>query len=250
MPAINPAKTGEPLKKFLLDLDFDALPEEPPPAPAGEEVAEGEEGAVDQELPPPPTFSEYELEEAKRVAWDEGHAAGVAEAAEVTERRHAEALAALAAGFAGVLAAQKDGMDSLRRDAVQLALAVIKKLHPEMARKHGLDEIAGVIHECLMQLDDAARLTVRVPPDLLDGIRAEANRIAEEAEFEGKMQFVADAKLASGDCRVEWGNGGADRDQALLWTEIDAIVARALAGMAAAPAAKPAPAAPAAPTRR
>jgi len=225
------------LKKYMFDLDFDALPDEaPPPEPVAVPV-EGEEMG---EAPPPATFSEFEMDEAKRQAFAEGHDAGVAEAAEVTERIHVQALTALSAGFASVLAAQKESLDALRREALQLAQAIVKKLHPEMARRHGAEEIAGVIHECLMQVDEAARLTVRVNPDLLEAVRVEAVRVSEEAEFDGKMQFVADAKLAIGDCRVEWGNGGADRDQALLWADIDAIVARAMAGMVAAPAAAPA----------
>lgn len=224
------------LKKYMFDLDFDATPMDAPPVV---EIAEPVEGETIEEAPPPPTFTEFEMDEAKRIAFAEGHTAGVTAATEVTERCTADALAALAAGFADVMAAQRDGMETLRREAIQLALAIIKKLHPEMARLHGLDEITGVIRECLMQVDDAARLTVRTHPDLLDGVRVEAARVAEEAEFDGKIQFVADAKLALGDCRVEWGNGGADRDQALLWADIDAIVARAVDGMRVAPGAIP-----------
>jgi len=211
------------LKKYMFDLDFDAQAPEPEPAPVPEEGAE-----APAEPPPPPTFSEFELEEAKRIARDEGHAAGVAEAAEVTERRRAEALVALANGFRNVMVAQHEGIDALRREGVLLGVAILKKLHPELARLHGLEEIGGVIRECLAQIEEAARLTVRTHPDLLDGVRGEAGRVAEEAEFEGKIVFTADPKLALGDCRVEWGNGGADRDQALLWAEIDAIVARAI----------------------
>lgn len=225
------------LKKYMFDLDFDAELAAEPELPA--EPAEGGEEAAVEELPPPPTFSEFELDEAKRIAFAEGHEAGVKEAAEVTERRQAEALTALAAGFAQVMAEQRVAVEALRRDAVQLAVAVTRKLQPEMARRHGTEEIAGVIRECLLQIDEAARLMVRVHPDLLEGVRAEAQRVADEAEFEGKILFAPDPKLALGDCRVEWGNGGADRDQALLWTEIEGIVARALDGMRTAAAAAP-----------
>jgi flagellar assembly protein FliH len=226
------------LKKYMFDLDFDAVPLEPLPTEIAEPI-EGE-AVIEEEAPPPLTFTEFEMEEMKRLGYSEGHDAGVAEAAEVTERRHAEALAALAAGFTAVMAAQREAMDALGRDAIQLAVAVVRKIHPEMARLHGLEDISGVIRECLLQVDDATRLTVRAHPDLLEGVRAEAGRVAEEAEFDGKMQFVADPKLALGDCRVEWGNGGADRDQALLWTEIEAIVARAIDGMRGAPGTVPA----------
>jgi len=210
------------LKKYMFDLDFDAIAPEPVAAP--EKPVEDGAG---EDAPPPPTFSEFEMEEAKRVAFAEGQAAGQADAAGAVERRRAEALTALAAG----LAAQKEGIETLRRDAVHLALAVIKKLQPEMARLHGIEEIAGVVRECLMQIEEAARLVIRVHPTLLDSVRADAARVAEEAEFEGKIIYTADPKLSVGDCRVEWGNGGADRDQALLWAEINTIVARAIDGM-------------------
>jgi flagellar assembly protein FliH len=216
------------LKKYMFDLDFDAVAAAQPAAPAEPEPAAEE---TDIEQAPPPTFSEFEMDEARRIAFAEGHDAGVAEAAAVTERRQAEALAALAAGFAQVQAAQRDGMEVIRRDAVQLALAIVKKLQPEMARQHGVEEIAGVMHECMMQIDEAMRLTVRAHPDVLEGVRAQAARVAEESEFEGKVVFTADPRLAAGDCRVEWGNGGADRDQALLWSEIETIVTRAIDGM-------------------
>ncbi len=218
------------LKKYMFDLDFDAIaPQQPDVAPE-----KPVDVSADEEAPPPPTFSEFEMEEAKRVAFAEGHTVGTVEAAAGTERSQAEALAALAAGLVKVMAVQREGIETARRDAVHLALAVVKKLHPEMARLHGLEEIAGVVRECLMQIEEAARLTIRVHPNMLEGVRTEAARVAEEAEFEGKILYATDPKLAQGDCRVEWGNGGADRDQALLWAEIDTIVARAIDGMRAA----------------
>ncbi len=221
---------AQPLKKYMFDLDFGSMEPVAPVAPVEAAVAaEGE--MLPEDAPPPPTFSEFEMDEARRIAFAEGHDAGVAEAAEVTERRQAEALSLLAAGFAQMQADQKNGIESVRQDATQLALSIVKKMLPAMAQRYGVDEIAGVIHECLMQIDDAQRLTVRAHPDLLEGVKAEAARVAEEAEFEGKIIYTADPKLALGDCRVEWGNGGGDRDQATLWADIEIIVTRALEGM-------------------
>ncbi|HEY1723567.1 MAG TPA: FliH/SctL family protein [Magnetospirillaceae bacterium] len=227
-----------PLKKYMFDLDFGSA------APlAAEELADTPiptEDEIEVDAPPPPSFSEFDMEEARRVAHAEGHEAGVAEAGEVTARRQAEALSALAAGFAKVELAQQQGIESVRRDAVQLAVSIVKKLQPAMAHRYGIDEIGGVIHECMMQIDEAQRLTVRAHPDLIEGVRTEAARVAEEAEFEGKIVYTADPKLALGDCRVEWGNGGGDRDQALLWSEIETVIARAIEGMRNAPGIAPA----------
>jgi flagellar assembly protein FliH len=73
------------------------------------------------------------------------------------------------------------------------------------------------------------RITVRVHPTLVEAVRQQCGRAAEAASFEGKLIVTADAKIAPGDCRVEWGDGGAERDQTRLWAEIDAVVERALA---------------------
>src|SRR3546814_7302027 len=47
--------------------------------------------------------------------------------------------------------------------------------------------------------------------------------------FEGKLVFLADERLKTGDLRVEWADGGAERNQKALWQEIDAVIARVLA---------------------
>jgi flagellar assembly protein FliH len=114
------------------------------------------------------------------------------------------------------------------RDAVAVALAVVRKLQPEMSRDHALDEIAGVIRECLTHIEKDVRVTIRVSPAHIDSIRHFANQAAESTGFEGKLVYAADPRIAFGDCRVEWGDGGAERDQARLWDEVDSVVARAL----------------------
>ena len=58
--------------------------------------------------------------------------------------------------------------------------------------------------------------------------------MAAQAGFEGKIVLLAQSDLQAGDVRVEWADGGAERDIGLLWREIDAIVERAVG---AAPAA-------------
>src|SRR3546814_8811652 len=47
--------------------------------------------------------------------------------------------------------------------------------------------------------------------------------------FEGKLVFLADERLKTGDLRVEWADGGVERNQMALWQEIDAVIARVLA---------------------
>ncbi len=222
------------LRKFTFDLSFD----EPEPPSAAAPAPEPEVEAPPPP-PPPPSYSQAELDQARKRAQAEGRAAGFREAEATTHRIQADALRALAVGLRDVAVAQRTAHEEMLKNAVELAIAAVRKLHPELARLHGTEEIGGVIAACLAQIDAEARITVRVAPGSIDEIKAVAQRIAAEAEFEGKLLFAPDPALAPGDCRVEWGGGGADRDQSQIWAQIDAIIARAADDLSAAKPAKP-----------
>ena len=223
------------LQKFTFDNDF-SQPKSAEDARAdidifGNNDAADEPMALEEEEPPPPpppTFSEDDLALAREQAYEAGRSAGVMEAEGATERLTANALHALNAQLQQAAAEQRDA-DNLRlQEASTVSLTVVKKLFPEMARQHALGEIEGVIHECLSQLDRDVRVTIRTNPAHADEVRLGAERAAQATAFEGKLVFSSDPRVAVGDCRVEWGDGGAERDQARIWAEIDAVILRAL----------------------
>ena len=165
---------------------------------------------------------------AREQAKEAGRQSGILEAEAATERLVALAVEAIAGHLQSLAAIQQAANEERVREAVAVAVAVVRKLQPEMSRDHALDEIAGVIRECLTHIEKDVRVTIRVSPSHMDSIRHYANQASEATGFEGKLIYAADPRLAPGDCRVEWGDGGAERDQARLWTEIDAVIARAL----------------------
>lgn len=216
------------VQKYLFDLDFDA----PPPRQDEEiELDTDIEMMVEppvEEPPPPPTFSEEELALARDQAYELGRQAGIAEAEAARERLLAMAMSSLVQQLRDLAATQEAANDSLMRDAVSVAMAVVRKVLPEVSRHHALDEIAAVVQECLGHIEKDVRVTIRVNPDHVDHIRQHANDIAEATGFEGKLVYAGDPRIAVGDCRVEWGDGGAERDQTRLWADIDAVISRAL----------------------
>jgi flagellar assembly protein FliH len=217
------------LQKFLFDLDFDA----PYPAPQFV-VAEPPEGEllpepIEELPPPPPSFSEEELALARDQAFQAGRTIGRDEAEKASERLTGQALAHLAQQFQELITDQLARHEQLVKDAVTVAVTVARKLIPEFIRRNGSDEIEAVVLECLSHLDRDVRVTIRVHPDLLDTIRDGAQRSADTVGFEGKLVFHGDARLGPRDCRVEWGDGGAERNEARIWSEMEAILARAIA---------------------
>ncbi len=222
------------LQKFLFDQDFGS-----PSRPTldvhltdglGPDDMAPPEDMVEEEPPPPPppTFSEEELQLARDQAFEAGRSAGISEAEAMTERLLALAQQSLGDALLRIAGAQEEANDRLVREAVAVAVEVVRKLYPEMTRHHGLDELEALLHECLSHLDRDMRVTVRIAPELLETVRTRADKVAVEVAFEGKLLFAADARIAPGDIRVDWGDGGAERDLERSWREIDAVLARAL----------------------
>lgn len=207
-------------QKFLFDTSFDR--EQTTKAKA--KVAAQ---AVPEE-PPAPSFSEAELAAAREAAFAEGKATGIAEAENCHAARLAGAVEALPSQIAQLAGAAATAEDERRRDSLDAALTVVRKLFPHLARSHGLEEVQAVIEQCLERLRDEPRLVIRCADADLDALRERAEQSAAHDGFQGKLVLLGDERLSSGDVRVEWADGGAERGQAALWQEIDAVIARAL----------------------
>jgi flagellar assembly protein FliH len=209
------------MEKFLFDTSFDTEKS------AAAKAAEAAKKAA-EEIPPAPSFSEEQLEAARQAAYDEGKAAGLAEAEASQTKRLAQAVEALPPQLAELAQDLETHADDRRRETLDAALTVVRKLFPNLARAHGLDEIQSVVDACLERLRDEPRLVIRSSDGDLDALKEGIEQSAQQSGFEGKLVFLVDERLADGDLRVEWADGGAERDQAGLWKEIDAIIARAL----------------------
>lgn len=209
----------------MFDLDFD----HPTPAEPRATEAEAEPEAPEEpEPPPPPTFTEEELAIARDSAYAEGRESGRAEAMETLEQATAAALTAITGHMDALFGRQEEANDANARNAVRVAMAVLHKILPAACEKHAFDEVAKVVEEVVGHILDEPRIIVRLAAALVDPVRDRLEAVAQAHGFEGRVVVQADPRLAAGDCRVEWTDGGAERDQARLMQEIEAAVARAL----------------------
>jgi len=187
--------------KFLFETEFD--------------IGEGGVMRADAER-----FTQDDLDAAR----GEGHRAGAAEAElrerEASERRQAEALEGIKAHLATMAEAQTRILDETIRDATKLALAIAGKVAPELVRRQPMVEIEALIREHLQRLIDEPRIVVRVAESLLDPLKARIDQLAQGCGFGGKVVLIAEPTLASGDCRLEWADGGVERDTEAVAREI------------------------------
>lgn len=171
------------------------------------------------------------LADAETIGYRKGFAAAKAETeqhAAVALQRIAAALEALNRGLGAV-------ETRLETEAVEVAVAVAKKLVPELMTREPFAEIFALATDCFRHLVAAPHVVVRVNEWLHQGARDELERITHASGFNGRLVVLAEPDIAVGDCRIEWADGGVKRDQAATEAVIDEAVARYIAGRGGQP---------------
>lgn len=204
-------------EKFLFDFSFDA-----PGADARQR------GAV---TPADPVFSRGELDAATSRARDEGHAAGMAEALKRREQQVGNALDAIAERLGAILAEKASADRQSERNTIELTRAIASKLFPALLRKGALAELEAIVIQCMHDTIGEPRLVLRVPDAIFEAAQQRIAPLAASNGYPGKVIILVDETLGESDCRVEWADGGAERDIARSWRDIDTAIERALAAL-------------------
>ena len=212
--------------KYMFDVDFT-----PPRQRSPDVVKDRDESVVEPEAPPPAPavmFSEEELGLARDGAFDEGRQSGYAAGLEAGGVQIAKSLEALVAALPNLASVQTRANDLVLQDAIRLTQAVLRRAFPAIAESHAFDEVAKVVSDLIPHLLDEPRIIVRVALPLVETIRERLEQIAHSTGFEGRMVVQEDPRLKPGDCKVEWADGGAERDLTRLLAEAEHIIDRAL----------------------
>ena len=196
--------------KFLFETDFAAVSN-----PAERPVA-----VADHVL---------QIAEAESRGFGAGFAAADKERAAETERRTATAFEQIADGIDRLARGLAAIEARLEAEAVDVAVAVGRKLAPHLIEREPFVEIAALATECFRQLVTAPHVVVRVNDALHERARKELDEIARIRGFEGRLVIIAEPDIELGDCRIEWADGGLHRNRAVIDGAIADLVARYVA---------------------
>ena len=162
------------------------------------------------------------LTEAEANGYQKGFSAAAAEATVETERRIAAALEAICDSLKAIEA-------RLEAEAVEVAVAVAKKLAPELVSREPLAEISALASECFRHLVGSPHVVVRVAEPLYEHAHTRLTEIARNHGFEGRVVVLAAPEVELGDCRIEWADGGTVRDTEARQKSIEDAVSRYIA---------------------
>ncbi len=168
---------------------------------------------------------EAELARVQTEAYRNGLSAAEAK----IEGRAAAACERIAQGIAALTARLGAVEARLEAEAVEVAVAVARKLAPELVAAEPLAEIEALAASCFRQLIAAPHVAVRIAEPTYEAAHKRLEEIARLHGFEGRLVVLAEPGIALGDCRIEWADGGLARDRAATETAIGEAVGRYIA---------------------
>jgi flagellar assembly protein FliH len=196
--------------KFLFDMDFSA-PDKSRERPAtAVEIAQ-------------------KVAAAEARAYRDGYDAAQREAKVESDRRTALALEEIRLAMQGILMRFAGVATRMETEAVDVAVAVARKLCSELIAAEPLGEITGLVSDCFSHLVSTPHLVVRINSSLYEAARDKIERQAAQSGFQGRLVILAEPEIATGDCRIEWADGGVVLERAAIEAKIDELVGRYMA---------------------
>jgi flagellar assembly protein FliH len=196
--------------KFLFDLDFSS-PETARPRPVT------------------PAEIARQIADAEARSYRAGFDAARREVQAENERRTALAFEQIAVAIQGIAASLPGIERRMETEALDVALAVARKLAGELLAAEPLAGIAALVADCFRHLTATPHLVIRVNDQLYERARERFELLAGQSGFQGRLIVIAEPDIESGDCRIEWADGGVVRERAAIDAKIAELVRNYLA---------------------
>jgi len=171
---------------------------------------------------------EKRIEAASAESYSKGLEDGKAQALESIENHISSVLADVEAAAKGLLDERAKLEAQVRNDASQLAMAISSKLAPALVRHNPYGEIDALVTDCFEIFKDEPRLSLRVNDTLAEDMETRLDHLRIAAGFTGNVMIIPDQSIAVGDCRMEWPDGGAERNIGDVMEKVEEAVERFL----------------------
>lgn len=194
------------VRKFMFDRSFDP-------------------GAIQR--PPerkPVTLKPDEFDALKQESYESGFAAGQQAGADEHARKLLAVMERVVGKLDEAIAQQVEARKQQENDIQALAMAIARKILPDYLAKHGMGEMEAVLSRTLAEMIHEPRIVVRVHEPQFDDVNARIHAITTQKAYAGKIIVLADADIRPGDCRVEWADGGIERNTESTMKDIEAIL--------------------------
>lgn len=181
------------------------------------------------EEPPPPTFTEAQMEAAKKQAYAQGHEDALGESKASRSQFIAGLLEKIAMQTQALFGQEDAREKTYEREAVSLSMSVFEKLFPIYHEKHGFTELQDQLLGTLKSQEGLKSIHIRVATSYAEGIGSFMSKLSEK-NSDLRFKVTGDESLPEGTVHVAWDDGGAVRDAHALAAQIQDRIQEILAG--------------------
>ncbi len=158
------------------------------------------------------SYSQEEMDDAVRKAEETGYERGFRQAESEAEQRQEALMNEMNGKLSMMLADMATENSERENEAVQMALALVKKLLPSLEVQQAEAEVQKFLADNFSNFRREAHLSFAFNPQTVGAAAKIIAKLAEKNDFEGKISVHKDENLAAGDCRIEWENGGVEKN--------------------------------------
>jgi flagellar assembly protein FliH len=156
------------------------------------------------------------LEEAREEAFRRGHAEGRQAQRDDEANRLADAMAQIALQLRQAEAHLRATEEEARKEALHFASVFARKLAGKLVDQMPVVTIEATARAILNDLRGAPHVAVRVEPSLVDATKTRLALLLRENGIDLKLFVFPDPAVRTGDCRIEWAEGGIVRERQKL----------------------------------
>jgi len=170
------------------------------------------------------------LEKIRTEAFSKGEMQGLAQGREEKARELEGQIVTLLAKIQKEIGYLIQHTEQQQSDILELVhtftLKALQKIHPELSKQGEVAEICALMKMVMAEQLEEPRLGLHVHPDCAERMAPELDKLIEHGLYRGKITIFPDQEMQTGDCRIEWQQGGLERDVTGLTKAIEDILSR------------------------
>lgn len=175
---------------------------------------------------------EAEREAERQRSFEDGYRAGEEDALNKLEADILGSIETLISGYKQANVDFDSDLQKARNEAVEIAVAVAKKLSGKLVEQYPLDELAAFLEKTVQEIGQEVgqetNLIVRVAETLVSDVEARIGIVQASSSIPTRITVEGSKRIAPGAGQVEWRDGSISRAPEIMSDMVDDAVSKFL----------------------
>lgn len=171
---------------------------------------------------------EKKMADACLKSFEEGQEVGKAEALQQLEAETLEQVTSLIGSAQKIMDAVEAECNQIRRNAIEIGVTAAKLLADELISRNPALSVEALFADALEYAGDAPHIAVTVNDACAERIQQIVTKVAAERAYTGKVVVLGDPETKTGDCSLQWADGGVAVDRERIESTLSGLVRKHL----------------------